>query len=651
VKPRLQAAAGPLADSIYFLSEAEIGIGRDPSNSLAISDLSVSRRHCVLIRDKNGYKLRDLESRNGTFVNGGPVSEAPLQHADQIAVGDSVFVFLLNENADAAASDQVEFDDKLTQATVQIRPQDVLYLQPEQILKALPATSRVGRNLNALLKISRVVHSISDLHRLQAQILELILEVVPAEHGAILLDGTGKDKFSSLFAHPGTANRGEPVRVSRTITRQVMDEGVAILGADVPGNAGLSEVESLVSSQVRSLLCVPLTVFQKVIGCIYLDTTSRTARFDRDHLELVASMAGISAVALENARRLIWLEQENLRLATEINLQHNMVGESAAMKDVYRFLSRAAPTESTVLVNGESGTGKELVARAIHRNSPRAGRPFVAINCAAIPEGLLESELFGYERGAFTGAASQKKGRFELADGGVVFLDEIGELAPSLQGKLLRVLQEREFERLGGSRPIAIDIRLIAATNKDLAAAVKVKAFREDLYYRLNVVSLLVPPLRDRAEDIPMLAEYFVAKFSAKCKVKAKPISLEAMATLVNYDWPGNVRELENAIERALVLGVSETIRPEDLPESVLEKEPAQGVREAKYHTAVTQLKKRLILSALEEAKGNYTEAARNLGVHANYLHRLVRNLNLRPTVRSIPIFRNGSGRTLDGRL
>lgn len=650
MKPRLQAAAGPLADSIYFLSEAEIGIGRDPSNSLAISDLSVSRRHCVLIRDKNGYKLRDLESRNGTFVNGGPVSEAPLQHADQIAVGDSVFVFLLNEDADVAARDQVEFDDKLTQAAVQIRPQDVLYLQPEQILKALPATSRVGRNLNALLKISRVVHSISDLHRLQAQILELIFEVVPAEHGAILLDGTGKDKFSSVFAHPAT-NRGEPVRVSRTITRQVMDEGVAILGADVPGNAGLSEVESLVSSQVRSLLCVPLTVFQRVIGCIYLDTTSRTAGFDRDHLELVASMAGISAVALENARRLIWLEQENLRLATEINLQHNMVGESAAMKEVYRFLSRAAPTESTVLVNGESGTGKELVARAIHRNSPRAGRPFVAINCAAIPEGLLESELFGYERGAFTGAGSQKKGRLELADGGVVFLDEIGELAPSLQGKLLRVLQEREFERLGGSRPIAVDIRLIAATNKDLAAAVKAKAFREDLYYRLNVVSLLVPPLRDRAEDVPMLAEYFVAKFAAKCKVKAKPISLEAMATLVNYDWPGNVRELENAIERALVLGVSETIRPEDLPESVMEKEPAHGVREAKYHTAVTQLKKRLILSALEEAKGNYTEAARNLGVHANYLHRLVRNLNLRPTVRAIPIFRIGSNRTLDGRL
>ncbi len=203
-------------------------------------------------------------------------------------------------------------------------------------------------------------------------------------------------------------------------------------------------------------------------------------------------------MALENSRRLLWLEQENQRLAAEINLQHNMVGESAAMKEVYHFLSRVAPTDSTVLVGGESGTGKELVARAIHRNSPRASRPFVAINCAAIPEGLLESELFGYERGAFTGAASQKKGRLEMADGGVVFLDEIGELAPALQVKLLRVLQEREFERLGGARPISVDIRLIAATNKDLASAVKARTFREDLYYRLNVVSLVLPRLRER---------------------------------------------------------------------------------------------------------------------------------------------------------
>ena len=653
MKPRIQVAAGPLANSTYFLTEPEVRIGRDPSNSLAISDLSLSRRHCVIARKSDEYTLRDLDSRNGTFVNGRVISEKQLNHGDQISVGESVLVFLLKEDPEEAAVHGVEFDDRLTQATAQIRPQDVLYLQPERILRELPAASRLGRNLNVLLKISRVVHSISDLDQLQAQILELIFEVVPAERGAILLDGKGNEKFSSLFAHPGPAKGAEPVRVSRTITRQVMDQGVAILGADVPGSGGLSGVDSLLSFKVRSLLCVPLTVFRRVLGCIYLDTTSPATRFDRDHLELVASIAGISAVALDNARRLLWLEQENQRLAAEINLQHNMVGESAAMKEVYRFLSRVAPTESTVLVAGESGTGKELVARAIHRNSPRAARPFVAINCAAIPEGLLESELFGYERGAFTGAASQKKGRLEMADGGVLFLDEIGELAPALQVKLLRVLQEREFERLGGSRPISVDIRVIAATNKDLAAAVKARNFREDLYYRLNVVSVVLPSLRERREDVPVLAEYFVAKFATKCKVKAKKISPEAMSGLMNYNWPGNVRELENAIERALVLGVSDSIRPEDLPDSVAEKDRAPGVHEAKYHLAVTQLKKHLILTAMEEAKGSYTEAARILGVHANYLHRLVRNLDLRTSVRSSPIFRggNGAGRLMDGRL
>ena len=642
MNPRLLAVAGPLKDSTISLSSREVPVGRDPSNLLSISDPSLSRRHCVFRREEDSYEIRDLESRNGTFVNGAAVKESRLCHGDQISVGDSVFVFLLKEEVEEPAASRVVFDVSLTQATAQLRPQDVLYLQPDRILSELPATSRVGRNLNALLKISRVVHSIRDLEQLQGQILDLIFEVAPAERGAILLDSNRSERFDSVFARHHLAQSTQPVQVSRTIARKVLEQGIAILGSDVPGSSGLRAVESVVSSQIRSVLCVPLTVFQKVIGCIYLDTTSPAAHFDQDHLELVAAIAGISAVALENARRLQWLEQENLRLTTEINLEHNMVGESASMKEAYQFLSRVAPTDSTVLIEGESGTGKELAARAIHRNSPRSGRPFVTINCAAIPEGLLESELFGHERGAFTGAVALKKGRLEMADGGVVFLDEIGELAPALQVKLLRVLQEREFERLGGTHPISVDIRLIAATNKNLEEAVKAKTFRHDLYYRLNVVSLVMPPLRERREDIAMLADYFVVKYSTKCKLKPKEISPEAMACLVNYDWPGNVRELENTIERALVLSPSDAIRPEDLPESILEKDPPPGMAAAKYHAALKDLKKQLILTALEEAEGNYTEAARILGVHANYLHRLIRNLDLKQSVRSAPNARSG---------
>ena len=410
---------------------------------------------------------------------------------------------------------------------------------------------------------------------------------------------------------------------------------MAILGSYVPGDTRLGAVESLVALQVRSLLCVPLTIFHRTIGCIYLDTISVAERFNEDHLQLVTAIAGISAVALENARRLQWLEQENQRLLNEVMVDRTLIGESSKMKDVFQFLARVAPSDATVLIGGESGTGKELAARTIHRKSPRANKPFVAINCAAIPENLLESELFGYEKGAFTGAVSQKKGRLEMADGGVLFLDEVGELAPALQVKLLRVLQEREFERVGGTRPIHVDIRLIAATNRDLAEASRKGEFRQDLYFRLNVVSLNMPALRDHKEDIPMLVSFLVEKNCRKCGAKPKPLSREALACLQSYDWPGNVRELENVIERALVLGSTDDILPEDFPENLLEQAPATGVGEAKYHAAVKDLKKRLIQSALEEARGSYTEAARILGVHPNYLHRLIRNLDLKETVKA----------------
>jgi transcriptional regulator with GAF, ATPase, and Fis domain len=636
VNPRLVAIAGPLKDSSFALPGGSLPIGRDASNLLPISDPSVSRRHCVVIREGERFKVQDLESRNGTLVNGTPVQEKYLEDGDQVAIGDSIFMFLTHDSDEGVIPGRVEFEEgSPAHSTVRLRPSDVLYLQPEKILSELPATSRLARNLNALLRISQAVHSISDLDALQAEILNRIFEVAPAERGAILLDGSQSKEFSSVFARSRIPGDERPVRVSRTIAGQVMEQRVAILGSDIAGSGSFNAVESLVVSQIRSLLCVPLTVFDKLIGCIYLDSANPAVRFDEDDLQLVTAIAGISAVALENARQLDWLRQENLRLNIEINLEHNLVGESPRMKEVFQFLGRVAPTESTVLIGGESGTGKELVARAIHRNSPRSSKPFVAINCAALTETLLESELFGHEKGAFTGAVSQKKGKLEVAHGGVVFLDEIGELAPAMQSKLLRVIQEREFEHVGGTRPISVDIRLIAATNKNLAEAAKAGTFRQDLYYRLNVVSITMPPLRERKEDIPLLASYFIVKHAARCKVKAKVLSPEARNCMMTYDWPGNVRELENAIERALVLGTADMILPEDLPESVLERASPAGGETGNYHAAVKGLKKQLILSALDDAKGSFTEAARLLGLHPNYLHRLIRNLDLRADLKS----------------
>jgi transcriptional regulator with GAF, ATPase, and Fis domain len=634
LRPRLFVLSGPLKDSTIPLSEGEVTIGREASNGIAVVDPSVSRKHCVLSAQDGRFRVRDLDSRNGTLVNGTGVEEHWLQHGDEIAAGDSSFVFLIEEEDLIQADGRVEFEDvQATAETTILHPRDVVYLQPDRLLRELPATSRVARNLNALLKISRIVHAIRDLNDLQGQLLDLIFEVVPASRGAILLADREGHQFNSMFARMRQSGNAPFVKVSRTVARQVLEQGIAMLGSDVPGSDELREVESLAASQVRSLLCVPLTVFQRVIGCIYLDSDSLSNRLNEEHLQLVTAIAGISAVALENARRLQWLEQENERLTVEVSQERSLVGEGARIREVYQFLKRVAPTDSTVLIEGESGTGKELAARALHRNSPRTAKPFVAINCSAIPETLLESDLFGYERGAFTGAAAQKKGRLEIADGGVVFLDEIGELAPALQVKLLRVLQEREFERVGGTHPIKVDIRLIAATNCNLEQAVREGKFRQDLYYRLAVLKITMPTLRDRQEDIPMLVRHFVQKHAKRCKVKPRPISREALSCLVNYDWPGNVRELENAIERALVLGNSEMILPEDLPESLLERTPQPEMTEAKYHAAVKELKKHLIIDAVEQTH-TYADAARILGVHPNYLHRLIRNLELKESLK-----------------
>ena len=311
------------------------------------------------------------------------------------------------------------------------------------------------------------------------------------------------------------------------------------------------------------------------------------------------------------------------------NCRYEIVGESAKLRDLLELIERVAPTSSTVLIQGESGTGKELVARALHSNSPRADGPLVAINCAAITETLLESELFGHEKGAFTGAVSRKKGKIEMAEGGTLFLDEISELAAGMQAKLLRALQEREVDSVGGTRSIKVDVRVIAATNRNLAEDVQAGRFRSDLFYRLNVVSLTTPSLRERREDIPLLAQNFIAKVSEKYHVPPKPLAAEALTLLLQYDWPGNVRELENAIERAVVLGVSDEIAAEDLPSTL--REPVHGESsDAGFQGAVKENKKQLVLHALEKANGYYVDAAKILGLHPNSLLRLIRTLGLR---------------------
>ncbi len=613
--PRLAAISGKHKGAVFAVNEETLVIGRETAANLCIADASVSRRHSKIEKKDDGFVITDLESLNGTFVNDVPVKSRLLEHGDRVRIGDSLFLFLIHEGESMSKSSDVRIEETqvVSGSTVQIRFDHAIYL--------------MGRDLSALMKVSTTINSIRGLDDLLERLLELLFEVVPAQRGAILLVNEGSFETSLVFGLHRTHGKDRTVTVSRTFVQQVLRDGVALLAND-----GVSEwteaSDSLISTGAQSVMCVPLLLFDRKLGVLYLDTTSPRDPFNNDHLKLVAAISGIAAVAIENARQFEWLATEHERLLSDVNIEHNMIGETAAMQRVYHFISKVAPTDATVLISGESGTGKELAARAIHRNSKRAQKAFMAVNCAALNESLLESELFGHEKGSFTGALAQKKGRLEIADGGTIFLDEIGELTPALQVKLLRVLQEREFERVGGTVTLKVDLRVIAATNKNLEEAIEAGEFRQDLYYRLNVVSLEMPSLRERREDIMLLANYFADKYGARCNRKLKGFSPEARTCLMSYDWPGNVRELENAIERAVVLGTTDVILAEDLPEALLETD-VNVTNPTTYHDAVAQTKRQLILNAVDQAEGNFGQAAKLLGVHPNYLQRLVRNLNL----------------------
>jgi len=627
---RLEAVSGPLEGRAFSLEEGEIWIGRDPSNQVSLLDALVSRRHCVLRREGPNIRLEDLESRNSTFVNGLPVKERVLAHGDQIRVGNSIFVFHGAEDQPSPTS-SVYLNDSATPGgpTVILRKENAVYLQPSQ--SGLPSSARTVRDLNALLNFSRTLGSVPDVATLQQRILDAIFEVAPADRAAVLLLEEGAEEFSSTLGRYRNAGPEQPIQASQTILGQVMRENVAVLSNDVIEDETYRAADSLASPNVRSVLAAPMEAQGKLVGVIYMDASSSGVHFDAGLLQLILALGNIAGLALENARHMEWLGGENRRLQQELSADHGMVGESPAMRGVIDFISRVAARESTVLIWGESGTGKELVARAVHANSSRAGKSFVAINCAAITETLLESELFGHEKGSFTGAVAQKKGKLETADGGTLFLDEVGELAVPLQAKLLRVLQEREFERVGGTRSIKVDIRVIAATNRDLKEAARAGAFRQDLFYRLNVVSVRMPALRERKEDIPLLANFFALRFGEKVKRRVAGISPKARACLLAYEWPGNVRELENAIERAVVLGSTELIEVEDLPEALVEETTTEGEPVTALHEGLREAKKQLIERAIEQAGGNYTEAAGILGVHPNHLFRLIKTLNLKP--------------------
>ena len=612
LNPRLVALSGPLEGTVRTLADGPLSLGRDTANQIMIGDSAVSRNHCTIAEiSPNVYEIPDLESHNGTFVNGIQISRTPIGHGDRIRVGNSEFVFLTGEDKDIGDGQPSGIGKQTTSGTL-----TALFLDQRSGLPANPSSmGRMARDLSAFFKVANLVNSFHDVDTLQRELLGLISEVIPAKKGAIVLQSDASEEFNSrcTWSRDGESE----VVIQEEWAQRAMWERCAI-AATAPSAPGPNE----------HVLCVPLVGIENILGVIYLTSPATSPSFGEDHVYFLSSVSRIAAVSLENLLKLESLQAENQQLRVDMGA-NTLLGKSGQISRVTEFIGRVAKGDSTVLIRGESGTGKELVARAIHANSSRSSKPFVAINCAAIPETLLESELFGHEKGAFSGAAATKKGKLETAQDGTLLLDEIGEMVPLLQAKLLRVLQQREFERLGGTRLLPFNARVLAATNKNLEQAIKTGEFRQDLYYRLNVVSVTVPPLRERGEDIPTLALHFANRFAAKSQRGFKGISAEARSLLMQYSWPGNIRELENAIERAIVLGLTDEILPEDLPESILQEQSSEMA--ALYHDTLNQTKKQLVMTAMDESKGNHIEAARLLGIHPKYLHRLIKNLNLKP--------------------
>jgi len=634
--PQLIALTGLLEGARVPINEDEYYVGRASSNHLCLSGDLVSRQHCVIRRVGNRVEIEDL-STNGTFVNGEPVKKRVLAHFDQLAIDDSVFLFWFDEDTSPHPADRVQFNDTQTisGATVLRRQEDVPYLDPAKVEAALLPAAVLAHDLNGLLKIVREINAVRQPSALARQLLDSIFEILPAERGILFrFMETAEELTEEAIKHRDPTLEA-PIQVNRLFIQQARYKRHPILFND--------------DSPPQSLLAAPLISDQQMIGVIYLTADTESHRFNNHHLDLVIAIADLSVNALEKAWRAEWLEQETRRLYAELRDRNRMIGESQKITEVYENIAKAASSDATVLILGESGTGKELVARAIHDRSRRARQCFLTINCAAIPEALLESELFGHEPGAFTGAAKKiKKGKLEIAHGGTVFLDEIGEMPVALQAKLLRVLPvdpevKPEFERLGGTRSVQVDIRVLAATNRDLEAAVKAGAFREDLYYRLKVFPLTLPPLRERREDIELLARHFARKYGEKRQPPVTLIAPEALTCLKNYHWPGNVRELESAIYYAVLhhdagpAGTSEFIAPADLPEEIRAVAPSIGAPGLDINQVARQASeeamRRVIREAINQAAGNLTDAAGLLGIKPPNLRRLINELGLRAEI------------------
>ena len=645
---------------------AVVSVGRSVDNDIRLADEKVSRHHCRIELGAEGPWVHDLGSSNGTQVNGERITRCLLNPGDRLGVGNAALEWVAE--VPVPAQNGADADAEPTRSGA---------LGEESLPGVRTMTGEAQRereNLRVCMQVTRQLVRETELPPLLRLIVDSAVSLAGAERGFLLLRespaGTGGtvEGLEDLRVRVARSFDKEDIvvpasRLSRGIAKRVLAERAAILTVDAGRDQRFSGLASVEDLRLRSVLCVPIAGEEELEGLLYVDNRLQSGAFSEDHLELMTLLSDQASIAIRNARLVAELRERNHKLAhsaqqidllnqqlgrrvrdrdTELAIVRaelerergrydygSIVGASEGLRSVFQRLDRIIESELPVLIQGESGTGKELIARAIHYNGPRKEKPFVTENCAALPDSLLESELFGHTRGAFTGAHRSKKGLLEQADGGTLFLDEIGDMSPEMQKKLLRVLQEGEFRLLGSNRNVTVNVRVIAASHRDLEGLVRDGNFREDLYYRINVLSVPLPSLRERREDIPLLAEHLLARAAREAGRPVPILPREVVAALVAYDWPGNVRELENEMRRIVVLADDE-VRLDLLTPAVLERRTliagggssSAPVVVGNIREAVADLERRAIEAALAEAGGNKSRAAKSLGISRFALQR-----------------------------
>ena len=568
---------------MFAIYKRVTSIGRAGANDISVDEDSLQDHHAQVVFDGRDFSLSTVDPESVILVNGKKKKKSKIFHNDKLTLGDLELVFSLydegssRERGDAEGSQTSE-------------------------LAGMMKLSDFNRRL---LEIRAVPDQIEAL-------LDAVIDVVHANKGFVILLRDGDPEIAAARNVDQETIPDAVTQLSDSILRQCIDSRQPLIVSDAVNDTMFRSSESVLNLQLSSVMVAPLIAQGQLLGLIYVGNDNVVNLFEQSSLEILTVFAAQASLILQNAILLDQLITDRDRMAEELDAQRfgDIIGSCPSLLQVFHRVEKVAVANINVLITGETGTGKELIARELHRRSNRSEKPFIVVNCGAIPENLMESELFGHVRGAFTGAIATREGSFQAADGGTLFLDEIGEMPLALQVKLLRALQEREVVKVGDTKPRSVDIRVIAATNRELEACIKEGTFREDLYYRLNVVNLHLPPLRERGDDIVILAKFLLKKYATEFGATVKGFTPKALAAMRDYDWPGNVRQLENRIKKAIVLADKTLIGVDDLDLGGDQRRTVVPLAQARE-----DFTRQYILDILERNGGNRTRTARDLGV------------------------------------